>query len=263
MDWIESTIFLTSAYPLAQAWLANRSTTLIHALSWTASAWLAWFCVLQAGANSGPPSYIALCLTGCAGIAVLGARRPIVTAWNFVLLALLGVLLLPMAENAILNTPLLDPLRVAFICGTLVVAVLNYLPTRLGIPVLLVGTACAVELLLLMNAQESWPAMKHMNHWLLPAACWIAWLATRRRWQDHAEFDCLWLKFRDRFGLMWSQRIREQFNKAAANAGWPVILRWSGLRKTTREVTLAASEQTAIVTALREMLKRFGPADQR
>jgi hypothetical protein len=38
--------------------------------------------------------YLALCLTGCVGVAVLGARRPGVGAWDFVLLGLLAVLLL-------------------------------------------------------------------------------------------------------------------------------------------------------------------------
>ena len=43
--------------------------------------------------------YTALSLTGCAGVAVLGARRPGVGPWNFVLLGLLAVMLLPLAEG--------------------------------------------------------------------------------------------------------------------------------------------------------------------
>ena len=75
-----------------------------------------------------------------------------------------------------------------------------------------------------------------------------------------AEFDREWLLFRDRFGLLWSQRVREQFNQAARHAGWPVYLRWSGLRRTAREVPLSRSDQEAIVETLRAMLKRFGEA---
>ena len=45
-----------------------------------------------------------------------------------------------------------------------------------------------------------------------------------------AEIDELWLDFRDRFGLFWGQRVREQFNRSAVNAGWPVYLAWRGLR---------------------------------
>jgi len=36
---------------------------------------------------------------GCAGVAVLGARRPGMTAWNFVVAGLLAVLLLPVARD--------------------------------------------------------------------------------------------------------------------------------------------------------------------
>ena len=35
------------------------------------------------------------------------------------------------------------------------------------------------------------------------------------------------VSFRDSWGLMWSQRFREQFNRAAENAGWPITLRWA------------------------------------
>jgi hypothetical protein len=56
---------------------------------------------------------------------------------------------------------------------------------------------------------------------------------------------------------MWGQRIREQFNRAAANAGWPVQLHWRGLRKVPRGAVVPAEDQVAIVQTLKEMLKRF------
>jgi len=235
---------------------------MLHALSWTVAAWLAWFgALLLAGAEGEATArYLALCLTGCAGIAVLGARRPIAGTWNFVLLGLLGVLLLPLAENAVLSTPLLDPLRLVFVSATVAVGVLNYLPTRFGLAALLVGAACLMELSLLMGwpeAEERRSLLAHVSHWLLAGACWNAMFAGRRRLAQVAAFDREWLTFRDRFGLMWGQRIREQFNRAAANAGWPVFLRWRGLRKTAREAVLSVADQTAIVATLRGMLKRF------
>jgi hypothetical protein len=265
MSAIEVAIYLSSAYPVARAWLSNRSTTMVHALSWTVAAWLAWFGALLLAGTDGAATarYLALCLTGCAGIAVLGARRPIVGAWNFVLLALLGVLLLPLLENALLSTPLLDPLRLIFAMATVLVGVLNYLPTRFGLATMLVGTACFAVLL----ALAGWPEKEehrsfftHVSYWLLAAACWSALLARQPRWAEVAVFDREWLTFRDRFGLMWGQRVREQFNRAAANAGWPVYLRWRGLRKTARDVVLPGADQIAIVETLREILKRFHSA---
>jgi hypothetical protein len=266
MHAIEVAVYLSSAYPVARAWLSNRSTTMVHALSWTVAAWLAWFGALLLDGTNGAATvrYLALCLTGCAGIAVLGARRPIVGAWNFVLLALIGVLLLPLLENALLSTPLLDPLRLIFAMGTVLVGVLNYLPTRFCLAAMLVGTACFLVLL----ALAGWPEnedhrsfLTHLSYWFLAAACWSALFARQPHWAEVAVFDREWMMFRDRFGLMWGQRVREQFNRAVANAGWPVYLRWRGLRKTAREAVLSGADQVAIVETLRVILKRFHSAE--
>jgi hypothetical protein len=70
------------------------------------------------------------------------------------------------------------------------------------------------------------------------------------------EFDRLWLAYRDRFGFVWGQRMREQFNRAAHHAGWPVVLRWGGLHTTATE---AAPDPAAMLATLRAVLKRFGP----
>jgi hypothetical protein len=55
--------------------------------------------------------------------------------------------------------------------------------------------------------------------------------------------------------MIWALRVREQFNRAAANAGWPVRLNWSGSNNMSEEVNLPA------VCALQALLKRFGPAN--
>jgi hypothetical protein len=172
------------------------------------------------------------------------------------------VLAVPLVENTMLGTPLVDPLRGFFIIGTLAVAGLNYLPTRFGLATLIVAGACAGEFLEL-NAQatnpDELPLFRGFSHWLVPVACWVAWISKRKDIRSYALFDRNWLQFRDSFGMMWAQRVREQFNRAAANAGWPVILRWSGLRKTSRSAALTDADQTAIVAMLRSLLSRFFP----
>ena len=67
-------VLLSALIPLVIALSANRSTSLIHALCWAIVAWIAWFAAFAFGLMS--LIYLALALTVCAGVAVLGARRP-------------------------------------------------------------------------------------------------------------------------------------------------------------------------------------------
>src|SRR5207249_767344 len=125
-------------------------TSLLPSVAWLVVAWLTWGGLLAAaevwpGSRTPAARYLALCLLGCAGVSVLGARRPGVGAWNFVTLGLLAVLLLPVAEgwgHVTLSGP-----RLLFVAGTLAVGVLNYLPTRLWPAALLLGAACTGEVL--------------------------------------------------------------------------------------------------------------------
>src|SRR5438105_15538460 len=98
-----SLVFFSGLYPLGRAWVANRHSSLAHALAWAGAAWVAWGMALVLAADPGPglwvARYLALCLPGCAGVAVLGARQPGVRAWNFVVLGLLAGLVLPLAES--------------------------------------------------------------------------------------------------------------------------------------------------------------------
>jgi hypothetical protein len=97
-------------------------------------------------------------------------------------------------------------------------------------------------------APVAWPC-----RWALAAAPWAA-LAFFSSTVD-SEFNREWRGFRDRFGLVWSQRLREQFNRAAAHAGWPVHLGWTGLRITGS----VAPDPARPLATMRAALARFGP----
>lgn len=259
-------LILTGAYPLWYAWRANRRTSLLQAVNWAVTAWTVWgLCLAATGSDQVVLlRYLALCLTGCAGIAVLGARRPGVTAWNCVVLGLLAVHLLPIAEGALTGSGLqLDGFRIFFLSATLAVGVLNYLPTRLAAATLLAALGCAFELWQLANAP-----FVAAGDWTFPVSVlwltlvpWTAWVALRGQTPPAAVFDQLWLSFRDRFGLVWGQRLREQFNSSARHAGWPVVLRWQGLRLVPGQLPPTSETQTEMLIALRALMKRFGPAD--
>lgn len=241
---------LAGFYPLALAWMANRQTTLSIALVWTVIAWAVWtarvFTAGQGEMTQQTSSFLALCLSGCAGVAVLGARRPGYKAWNFVVAGLLFVLLLPLASG--FGKPRLESAQFMFLIGTLAVGLLNYLPTRLWPAVLLAGAAFSLELIRLAEITISWDVMWE-SYFLLALSPWAA-LIMQRLAPSSNEFDRLWLGFRDRFGFLWAQRIREQFNNSAASAGWTARLSWSGLRPTS-----ACNDD--LLTTLQAVLKRF------
>ena len=254
MKWGIVALLASGGWPLLLAWLANRRTTLRPALGWSTTAWLAWLLTWATRAWDGEPArlgaYLGLCLTGCASVAVLGARRPGLAAWNFVVLGLLAVLLLPVAEGW--GQPRLDVRHLLFLGLTLAFGLTNYLPTRLAPAVLLLGSACGLELYGL-GTRDTVPGWLRPTAGLcLGASPWLAWLVRRRQGRESA-VDRLWLAFRDRFGVVWSQRTREQFNRAAANAGWSVSLAWDGL---VRPETDGPSEEEVLAT-LRALLKRF------
>jgi hypothetical protein len=256
-------IFLTGSYPLWQGWMATRRTSLFQALNWTLAAWIAWGGLFVVLAGPGPGAaftarYVALCFTGCASVAVLGARKPGVGAWNFVLVGLLAVMLLPLVENLVAQGASVDPLRMIFLAGTVSVGVLNYLPTRLAPAALLLGTGCALPMLYLGEEMGRDDILAECSLALVP---WVAWVCWRTRPVPSSEFDQIWLDFRDRFGFLWAQRMREQFNRSAANAGWSVILRWQGLRLVPGATLPPEAVQSVMVDTLRALFKRFGEAD--
>lgn len=245
---------LAGLYPLGLAWRANRRTTLRDALAWAVAAWAAWTAaawwqILRAGEDGQLGRYVALCLTGCAGVAVLGARRPGVGAWNFVVLGLLAVLLLPVAEGW--GEPRLGGPHLAFLAVTLAVPLVNYLPTRLGVAALLLAVGCAAEVLTLAEVRLGPTGGASC---LVALAPWAALACVRLYALPATTFDRLWVSYRDRFGLVWGQRLREQFNRAAANAGWPVHLTWRGLRLAGNGPPPDEAQRVAMLQAL---LKRF------
>jgi len=149
------------------------------------------------------------------------------------------------------GTPRLEPAHLIFLSVTLVVVLLNHLPTRAGVAVPLTGVAVALELARLAGVDV--PAeVRQTGRLLLALSPWAAWLASRRS-APASEVDRVWLGFRDRYGLLWAQRVREQFNRSASSAGWQARLGWTGLYP-------PGAEDHEALTTLQALLKRFGPA---
>ncbi len=254
-------LLLTAAYPLAIAWIRNRLTTLRYALFWAAGTWLMWMVIVACGAIwpiwAGPLGpYLALCLTGCTGVAVLGARRPGAGAWNFVILGLLAVLLLPVAEG--FGTLRLNWVYLTFLGATLLVGLVNYLPTARALATLSLAIACGIEVAgIVRSDMPGW--LQYLGHSLLGLSPWFALAVDWWKRPAATEFDRTWRSFRDRYGVVWAQRTREQFNRAAANAGWPLTLTWQGLQSNDGG---AVPDSGELLQTLRSLLKRFALSDE-
>ncbi|MBI3410193.1 MAG: hypothetical protein HY040_17775 [Planctomycetes bacterium] len=264
MQLVYLALWCVGLWPLLRAWWSNRRTSLLHALNWVGAAWVAWgiALVFMAPLQSGmePGRYLALCFSGAAGVAFLGARFPQVGAWNFVVLGLLAVLVLPLLENRILGMPVLGPLRIIFLAATLAVAVLNYLPTRFWPAAALWTLACAGEMTLLFASKPDLVRSAPALHLLCLAIPWAAFICERTRAKPTAQFDAMWREFRDHWGLFWAQRVREQFNRSAHHAGWPVHLYWQGLALLQTGLP-SETTQDEIIATLKALLKRFRGED--
>jgi hypothetical protein len=245
-------VLLTDLLPLVRAIRANWGAPLVHALFWVLAAWLGWAGVVATqlffGREAPASSWLALALTGCAGMAVLGARRPGAGAWHFVVLALLAILLLPLAQGW--GKLRIHTAWIALLAGATAVIPFNYLPTRLGLAALALAAGCGVEMAALAMSPDALGELVDVGRLLVALSPWIGWALLKSRRPARSEADCLWVGFRDRYGLTWGLRTREQFNRTAANAGWTSRLGWRGLHGST-------CNQIEEEKALRALLKRF------
>lgn len=253
MNWWWAILAIAAVVPITRAWWVNRRTALSHVMAWAIAAWLTWIAAAMTGTATA--RYLALTLTGCAGVAVLGARRPGVAAWHAVVAGLLAVLLLPLGQGFLAgNAIAVDSIRTFFLGAALAVGLLNFVPTRLGLGAAALLIACLLELRWL---GEPMPTTERSASLLLSGiAPWLAWLG-RWAWRTGWEGDRLWRDFRDRFGVVWGQRLREQFNSAARHAGLAVELYWRGLIRRDGEA-LSDTDRSASLDLLRALMMRFG-----
>ena len=92
---------------------------------------------------------------------------------------------------------------------------------------------------------------------LIALAMFMAWLPKRvsavNRW------DRLWLDFRNSYGMLWSLRVAQRVNDAAATSQWPVVLHWNGFSDTDGEPLHEPDDswRQGFEHCLRGLLRRF------
>ncbi|MGF1579864.1 MAG: hypothetical protein ACFCD0_10915 [Gemmataceae bacterium] len=260
--------YLTSGVPIWFALRANRDRPLLIAVVWGILAWICWGIVIvlaalfSIGVELYAPRQVALAMTGCVGVAVLGARRPGVGAWNFVVVSLFFVLMLPMLQSWLLSpeSELSDKMWDVFVIAPWALLVLDYLPTNLALAALSLAAGCSVETYCVFQRTTS--NAPSVGWLFLAAAPWVGWIAWLLEKPTESEFDRLWLDFRNRYGFVWAQRSREQFNRSAENNQWPVSLAWHGLQTLEGNKPPDNPQKDAMLQALRGVLKRFLPERQ-
>lgn len=256
MNWISAALIAIAAVPIGRACWANRKTALAHTFAWVLATWLTW--IAAAVTPSASTRYMALSMTACAGVSVLGARRPGVAAWNAVVAALLTVLLVPLANRILFDGPRPnDTAYAVFLQVILLVVIGNYISTRLTFAAVVLAVGCHVELIVPDGFIKFGPAGDNfLAQLLIGLAPWLGWLRMASRPAVAWEGDRLWRDFRDRFGVVWAQRVREQFNRAAVNAQLSVELGWRGLRRFDA-APLTPADQTTSLELLQALMQRF------
>ncbi|MGC3967193.1 MAG: hypothetical protein QM775_07425 [Pirellulales bacterium] len=137
-------VFATAA--LAWATWSFRDSTLRAPLAW---AWIAWGYLNLVGHSEERPGayavYIAAVLAIAPLLAVLGAKRPQNTAWQFIVLTMVGVLMLPVVQGWAYGdvVPHVHALFQWLIAAHILLAAANYLATRFcgSAPVFAIGAA--------------------------------------------------------------------------------------------------------------------------
>ena len=215
------------AWPLWVAWRATATTTLRPSLAWAGAAWAVWLAALATGASW--TGYLALSLSGCAGIAVLGgaaagdgglelrgrgpARRLPAAAGPGVRDAAPG------------NGPRDLSRRDAGSAGAKLSA--DAPSDR--------PCCCAALAVRPTGAADRRATVRLAGGRLarLPGRWSLGGTAGPARAPDRSKVEYTWLRFRDGYGFIWGQAALEQFNRAAANAGWTTRLTWRGFDRPT------------------------------
>lgn len=243
-------------------------TTLVAPARWTAASLvflgvveiLPHFVVL-AESTLHAWEYAAASFTLCPLMAILGAKRPQNIGWQWIVLSLWGVLLLPVVEMLILwRGGELDegPARRWFLVILLGVGCSNYLLTRFWFAA---GMATAGQLLIL-SRYLPWtlPDGEHyfaIGNGLIAGAIACAWWQTRRS-AAKSNWDAVWIDFRNAYGLVWSLRVLERVNTTNKLAGLSSELTWFGFSSPdAAEETPTPQELASREKTMRTLLRRF------
>ena len=251
-----------------------RGTTLLEPWCWTLLSLIT--IALSEAAAAGDMQiarqealrYAARMTLFCPLMALLGAKRPQHRVWQFVVLSLWMILALPAAEPLLVGREMgfdVHPARQWLFVVLIIMGVINALPTRFCPSALFFASA---QLLLLGEylpgiGWQPGPGAGLVGIALFVMAIALATVMTPVR-RAARPLDRIWLEFRDRFGVLWSLRVAERINAAAARYEWPVALTWRGFRARNGqppESQLTPQQLRALEQNMNNLLRRFVSAE--
>ncbi|TWT31918.1 hypothetical protein [Blastopirellula retiformator] len=261
---------------LASRRRALDGTTLVAPWWWVMIAWLAVTGVetwigLAVSAGYPVPYRDALRFTAgmtlfCPLLAQLGAKRPQNVAWQWVVVALWAVLMMPIGELLALGRGgelvQLGGARSWLLFVLIVAGLLNNGPTRFCMTAILL--AMAQTLLLAKHLPGIGVGFAAggacLAILLLLTGIFLAVLDWPPKSPTTRPEDRVWLDFRDSFGAFWALRVAERINASASRYQWGLWLTWNGFSQV--EFVGVAGEvneevNSALRVSLRSLLRRF------
>ena len=266
-------IVLAASGLLLLGWRRLRGSTLVAPWAWCwVGLWsLALAEMYRGGGLEGSTAwYFGFAVTTVLpGMALLGAQRPHDRIWQFVVVSLWVILVLPAVKNTLLEPGSIFQLHPAwgwFLWLLILLGLLNRIGTRYWLAALLV----AVGQCLVLAGHLPW--VRHELEGigtLLGLACFagailVVHLQARGAPQSIAGFDRAWIEFRDRFGTLWALRVADRINTLAERQQGGLRLTWQGLRDSSdrnQVLQLDADTEAILQQNLKNLLRRFVSVD--
>ena len=247
---------------VAMRWSRFSGTTLRAPAVWTlislASLLVIELIIELAGLSDSVPvalRYVGSASTCCPLMALLGAKRPQDVGWQWIVVTLWIVLVLPVGETLVLwqgGALEIGPFRKWFLVILMLVAIGNYGLTRFALPVLLCVLGQAVLLQPHLPLVIDVPGGRLSGFALVCFGICVAFGQTRRRGKSDG-WNTVWIDFRNAFGLVWSLRIMERLNATSRLSDWDAQLGWFGFER----FESMEEHNLEFERAVRTLLRRF------
>ncbi|MBA3480679.1 MAG: hypothetical protein H0T51_02585 [Pirellulales bacterium] len=288
-SWIAAALALAIAVTAVTTHLWLRGTTLAAPAAWGFWSGVTIFAVEGSLAmGSVNPlwdslwHYAAAAGTFCPLMGVLGAKRPQDRGWQWVVLSLWVILLVPAMQAVAARSGHRLELYGAWrllLAALIAMGLLNYLPTRFALAAILfaIGQALLLGpyLFTITTSGEGWRVAGLVL--ILAAAATARVISSRRvavssddgKSSTTARFNARWFAFRDGWGAFWGLRVMQRVNQTAELSGWPVRLEWwdgiapiaVGDDAAANELTLDSQSVAHIQQTLDSLLRRFERLD--